>query len=328
MRGFPLSARLAAALLLTLVWLSLVWLSLVWGRDANAQAPSSLAPVHAEVATETSVATTMSATDRMLAAVMINGAGPYPFIVDTAAERSVIARELASELQLAPAGRRRLLSISNTRTADLVTMVGVSFMAGETRTLDAFALDGRNIGASGVLGIDALRGQRVTLDFAAGQMRVGPAPRRVERLAPNEIVVRARSRFGQLVLIDSSAEGVPVDVIVDSGLQASVGNEALRRLLTSRRSQFEKIELMSITGEATRADYTRVDKLRIGGVAISGMPIAFANAHFFTRMRLTRRPALLLGMDTLKMFQRVVVDFPNRRAHFVFPEGYGDAPVP
>jgi predicted aspartyl protease len=318
MRGLPLTVKVAAAALL----------AFVGAQAALAQAPPAGAPVQGEIPVETSVATTMSATDRMLAPVTINGAGPYPFIIDTAAERSVIARQLADELRLAPAGRKRLLSISNTRTADLVTMVGVSFMAGEARTLNAFALDGRNIGASGVLGIDALRGQRVTLDFAAGEMRVGPAPRRVERLAPNEIVVRARSRFGQLVLIDSSAEGVPVDVIVDSGLQASVGNEALRRLLTSRRSQFEKIELMSITGEATRADYTRVDKLRIGGVAINGMPIAFANAHFFTRMRLTRRPALLLGMDTLRMFRRVVVDFPNRRAHFVFPEGYGTAPSP
>ncbi|MGH6950991.1 MAG: aspartyl protease family protein, partial [Vitreimonas sp.] len=172
-----------------------------------------------------------------------------------------------------------------------------------------------------VLGIDALRGQRVLLDFEAGEMRVGPAPRRVQPLGPNDIIVRGRNRFGQLVLIDSSAEGVPVDVIVDSGLQVSVGNEALRRLLTSRRNRFTQIELVSITGETLLADYTRVDNLRIGGVAIAGMPVAFANAHFFRRMRLTRRPALLLGMDALRMFRRVAVDFPNRRAHFVLPEG-------
>ena len=98
--------------------------------------------------------------------------------------------------------------------------------------------------------------------------------------------MRGRSRFGQLVLIDSSAEGVPVDVIVDSGLQVSVGNEALRRLLTSRRNRFTQIELLSITGESFDwRDYTRVDNLRIGGVAIAGMPVAFANAHFFRRMR-------------------------------------------
>jgi hypothetical protein len=114
-------------------------------------------------------------------------------------------------------------------------------------------------------------------------------------------------------------------VIVDSGLQVSVGNEVLRRLLTSRRNRFEQIGLVSVTGETFSADYTTVDNLRIGGVLISGMPVAFANAHFFTRMRLTRRPALMLGMDALQMFRRVTVDFPNRRAHFVLPD---DAPPP
>lgn len=291
---------------------------------ARAQAPP-LEAVAAEEGVETTIGTTMSETDRMLAQVTIGGAGPYPFIVDTAAERTVISRQLANDLGLAPAGRARLLSMTSSREAGMVRVPDISFAPGQSRTLQAFALNGRHVGASGVLGIDALRGQRVVLDFEAGEMRVGPAPRNAERFGPDDIVVRARSRYGQLVLIDSSAEGVDVDVVVDSGLQVSLGNEALRRLLVSRRNRFEQIELLSITGESFSADYTRVDTLRIGGVAITGMPIAFADAYFFTRMRLTRRPALMLGMDTLRMFRRVAVDFPNRRAHFVLPEGAGRA---
>jgi predicted aspartyl protease len=287
---------------------------------ARAQAPLVETVAISETGAETTVQTTISASDRMLAPVTIGGAGPYFFIVDTAAERSVINRELAAELGLAAAGRARLLSMTSSRETSVVRVPDMSFAPGHTRTLDAFALNGQYVGASGVLGIDALRGQRVVLDFEAGQMRLGPAPRRAERLAPNEIVVRGRTRFGQLVLIDSSAEGVPVDVVVDSGLQVSVGNEALRRLLVSRRNQFEQIEIVSITGGAVSADYTRVDNLRIGGVAITGMPVAFANAYFFTRLRLNRRPALMLGMDGLRMFRSVAVDFPNRRAHFLLPE--------
>jgi predicted aspartyl protease len=309
MSGRQLLAALAAAALL----------GMICAGSARAQAPPVEAAIVEEASAEATVATTMSATERMLVAVTIGGAGPYPFIVDTAAESSVISRELARELGLAADGRARMLSMTSTRDFGMVRMPGVSFLEGETRTLRAFALNGENLGASGVLGIDALRGQRVVLDFEAGEMRVGPAPRRVVPIGPDDIIVRGRSRFGQLVLIDSSAEGVPVDVIVDSGLQVSVGNEALRRLLTSRRNRFTQIELLSITGESLMADYTRVDNLRIGGVAITGMPVAFANAHFFRRMRLTRRPALLLGMDALQMFRRVAVDFPNRRAHFVLP---------
>ncbi len=317
MSGARLLAAFAASLLAAALCAGL----------ARAQTPPAEADAAEFVgaAAETTVGTTMSATDRMLAQVTIGGAGPYPFIVDTAAERSVISRELADELGLAPAGRARLLSMTSSRDAAMVHIPDVSFAPGQTRTLQAFALNGRHVGASGVLGIDALRGQRVVLDFEAGEMRVGPAPRNSERFGPNDIVVRARSRYGQLVLIDSTAEGEPVDVVVDSGLQVSLGNEALRRLLVSRRNQFQQIELVSITGEAFSADYTRVDNLRIGGVAILGMPIAFADAYFFRRMQLTRRPALMLGMDALQAFRRVAVDFPNRRAHFVLPEGVARA---
>mgnify|MGYP001168831013 CR=1 FL=1 len=84
--------------------------------------------------------------------------------------------------------------------------------------------------------------------------------------------------------------------------------------------------LASITGETFTADYTRVDNLRIGGVAITGLPVAFAHPFFFTRLGMTRRPALLLGMDALRMFRRVAVDFPNRRAHFLLPDDAGRGP--
>jgi predicted aspartyl protease len=298
---------------------------LLLAGQAHAQTGQVETVAAAEAGAETAVATTMSESDRMLASVMIGGAGPYPFIIDTAAERSVVSRELAQDLGLAPAGRARMLSMTASRDISMVSVPDVSFVQGEARTLQAFALNGRHLGASGILGIDALRGQRVVLDFEAGEMRIGPAPRSRERIPANEIVVRARPRYGQLVLVDSTAEGVEVDVIVDSGLQVSVGNEALRRLLTGRRRQFQQIALLSITGETFNADYARVDNVRIGGVGIVGLPVAFADAYFFTRMRLTRRPALLLGMDALQMFRRVTVDFPNRRAHFVLPEDAASA---
>lgn len=305
----PLWALIAAAALMTL--------GAAASPIAEAPEPEEIAPLPPEAR----ISTTMSATDRMLAAVTIAGAGPYHFIVDTAAERSVISRQIAEELNLRPVGRGRVLSMTNARNIAMVDMPDVSFGLGAPRTMRAFALDGDHVGAAGVLGIDALRGQRVVLDFDAGEMRVGPAPRRAPRPGPNDIIVRGRTRYGQLVLIDSSAEGVPVDVIIDSGLQVSIGNEALRRLLVGRRHSFDRIHILSITGETLEADRTRVDNLRIGGVAIRGMPVAFANAYFFNRLELTRRPALMLGMDALRMFRSVSVDFQNRRAHFVLPDG-------
>jgi predicted aspartyl protease len=300
--------------------LATMLLPFIGKSEASASSQTPAPEPAAELAPETAIPAQISNSDRMVVNVTIGGGGPYPFVIDTAAERSVISLELARELGLQQSGSARILSINSTREVNLFEAPGVSFLPGQARDLRVFALRGEHVGAAGVLGIDALRGQRVVLDFETQQMRVGPAPRRGRSTAADEIVVRGRLRYGQLVLADADVDGEHVDVIVDSGLQVSVGNEPLQRLLTNRRSDFTDITLVSITGDTLNAQYTRVNRLRIGNVAITGLPIAFAQAHFFRRMRMTRRPALLLGMDALQMFRRVAVDFPNRTAHFVMPD--------
>jgi hypothetical protein len=260
-------------------------------------------------------------TARMTVAVMIGAAGPYRFIVDTAAERTVIARELARDLALAPAGSSGLLSMTSRRIVNRVHLRGLSFAQGRPRDLEAFALNGEHIGAAGVLGIDALRNHRVVLDFVGGAMTVTP-PQRIEERERNIIIVQGHRRYGQLILTDSNMEGTEIDVIIDSGLDVSVGNEALRRLVRSRiePDSFRRVSLISITGEPLETECVVVRDFRIGDVRVSNLPVAFADAYVFRRLQLSRRPVLFLGMDALQLFDRVSLDFPNRRATFVMPE--------
>jgi hypothetical protein len=49
------------------------------------------------------------------------------------------------------------------------------------------------------------------------------------------------------------------------------------------------------------------------------MPVAFADVTPFARFGLSHRPALLLGMDALRSFRRVDIDFPNRQVRFLMP---------
>src|SRR5690349_6629466 len=102
MRGIQPWAVMAATLL-----------AVICTRPAPAQTPPVEAAAPDAASAETTVATSMSDTDRMLVPVTIGGAGPYSFIIDTAAERSVIARDLARQLGLAPAGSARLLSMTS-----------------------------------------------------------------------------------------------------------------------------------------------------------------------------------------------------------------------
>lgn len=261
-------------------------------------------------------------TDRMTVPVHIAGQGPFALIIDTAATRTVIARDLADMLQLAPAGHVNVISLTGSTDEAMVTIPDLTFGTGRARDLRALALNGARLGARGILGLDALQGQKVVLDFVAQTLSVSARTRRAaDDIASNEIVVNARRRLGELILADSTIDGERIDVIVDTGTQVSLGNEALRRLLLKdgRKYVMSPITMIGVTGGTLTADYTRADRLRIGQVALIGMPIAFADAYPFRKLRL-RRPALLLGMDALKMFARVTVDFANHRATFILRE--------
>jgi predicted aspartyl protease len=103
---------------------------------------------------------------RLTVQVTINGAGPYPFLVDTGASASVISSELAASLDLP---RRMPVTFHSIAGAELVNTVGVDRISVGRRTrrgLRLSVLPARLIRASGVLGIDWLGDQGLVLDFA------------------------------------------------------------------------------------------------------------------------------------------------------------------
>jgi len=266
---------------------------------------------------------------RMTVPVSIGTSGPYAFIVDTGAERTVIARELAATLQLSSAGSARLHSMTEVSNIPTVAIPMLGVGGKEVRGIRAPALERRNLGAEGMLGVDSLQSQRVSFDFERQLMTVVPSRKLEERWADDAIVVTARNRFGHLVLVDASLDGQKVWVIVDTGAQATIGNLALLRKLQkhSRLRPIAPVQMISVTGGRITADQSMVKHLRLGGVDIYDLPVAFSDVHPFRQLGLMDRPAILLGMDALRLFERVSVDFANRKVKLL-PPGRSDRSAP
>ena len=136
-------------------------------------------------------------------------------------------------------------------------------------------------------------------------------------------IVRAKSKYGQLILVDSSLGERPLRVVLDTGAQYAVGNSAMRRIAARVQAEAasQPVEMLSVVGKSVSADYTRIHRIKLGGVVLLNTPIAFSDAHPFRRFGLEQRPAMLLGMDMLRLFRRVTIDFANRRVCFVPPSG-------
>lgn len=268
----------------------------------------------------------LDATRRMAVEVMLGSEGPFSFLVDTGAERTVIARELATRLGLVEGAKLRLATIGGSAMVPSFRIAALQMSNLHLTAVEAPAFYGRHIGAAGLIGVDMLEERRVLIDFRKETMQVLETRRRAPSLIKDDdaIVVTARNSAGRLILSDARLNGKRIDVIVDTGAQTSVGNMALQRLVADRRANrfpFAPTELTAVTGEDVPALRTAVKRIVISGLDINDLPVSFADSQAFRALGLHERPALLLGMDSLSLFDRVEIDFPNKRVVFDLPDG-------
>jgi predicted aspartyl protease len=262
---------------------------------------------------------------RMTVPVSIAGAGPFDFIVDTGSERTVLSEELARQLGINPTGVAEVHSVSGVGSVNTVAVADLSVSRTSARDLVAPLLKERHLGARGILGIDSLQKHSVLLDFREQTMTVTQSKRRISQSIDSgdgdTIVVTARNRLGRLILADATVNGSTVAVVIDTGAEHSIGNAALKRRVLRRNGDSFVVPttIYSVTGGSVPAEVTLVKTMRLGSLTLTQMPVAFADVAIFRQLGLERRPAMLLGMNTLRAFDRVAVDFANRKVTFVVP---------
>jgi predicted aspartyl protease len=259
--------------------------------------------------------------DRMTVAVSVGGRGPYRFLVDTGSERTVISRQLAQRLQLESGKDAILHSVVGINDVSTVFIPRLQVSNNIISVVDAPALEASNIGADGMLGIDSLRSQRVLFDFKAQTMSITPSKKPLERLDGETIVVRARARHGRLIFSQARIDGQKVTVIIDTGSQVTIGNSALQRSLMKRRiwEVPDAVTIESVTGEKLSAKVANLKQLELGGLRIDDLAVAFTDAHIFKQLDLKNQPALLLGMNAMRAFDRISIDFESKKVRFVLP---------
>ena len=253
---------------------------------------------------------------RMTVEVRINGRGPYNFLVDSGADSSVVGMRLARDLQL-PLGRPvKLNGMTGSAQVDRVLVAELSLGSSTIHDLELPELLDRDLGAEGLIGIDALVEQRLMMDFEKRVIKSENA-RQPAQWVGGEIVVTARRRRGQLILTQVTAARIKVQAVIDTGSEITIGNLALRdKLLRGNRDKFVTIPVTGVTGVTSQLQLARVAELRIGSIILRDVPMAFADVPPFHVFGLMKEPSLLLGTDLLENFRRVSLDFRARKVRF------------
>jgi predicted aspartyl protease len=287
--------------------------------DANPGATKPAAPRDDEPAF--AIPTRIDRIGRIIAPVMVNGRGPYRFLVDTGASNSTIAPALAHELALPVTGTVLLHGV--TGSAEVATVHVERLQSG------AFVLEDQslpligtsiNAGADGVLGIAGLKDERVSVDFKLDRILIERS--RTRSTMPTSLTVAATRLPGGIMVVDAWIDRVKVKAIIDTGAERTLGNLALQRALfrlhrAPRNGQSDERTVYGATDAIESGEQRVAPAITLGGTTtIRDARIVFGDFHVFDVWAMSSKPTLLIGMDVIGTLDRLVIDFRRKELRF------------
>lgn len=290
------------------------------GTDTEA-AVEAVAPNLSDPATDV-LALEVERNQRLTVPVMIGKAGPFDFMIDTGSQATALTHEINEGLALPSIGTATLIGMASQRPVDIVELESLTMGKHEVSGLVSPLLHRQHVGADGIIGLDSLQDFRVLFDFREDTISVENVTDSNSKRG-FEIIVRAKQKLGQLLITDAIVEGVRATVIIDTGAQASLANNALRERIRTKRAA--NVVTTDVNGVSLTGQLSYVRTLTIGGMSLKNIPLTFADAPAFEALGLKDKPVLSLGMQHLRLFDRVAIDFSRKRVLFDVPRDVAKA---
>jgi predicted aspartyl protease len=257
----------------------------------------------------------------MVIPVMIGGRGPFRFVVDTGADRSVIADDVAMQLGLIRGNDVTVQGVVRSYNSRFVAVADLTFGSIQRRNLSMPVLPRSFMEADGYLGLDAVDGSRVTLDFQNRALQIVQSRRSSAYLVanPQVVAIPVRGAMGHLRALNCRLDDVNATCFLDTGAQISCGNTRLLRALLETNPDTQVIgalPITGITGGVIMAKVVRVARIKLHGVIFTDAVVAIADMQVFDVWGLAQTPALLIGMNFLRQFARVSIDYAVKEIRF------------
>ncbi len=263
----------------------------------------------------------MDDTGRLTTAVRIDGRGPYHFMVDTGAERTFIADDIAANLAL-PRGEEVLVQgIIRGQPSILVEIQQLQMGALVSSHLEVPTLPRAMLGVDGYLGLDVLDGRRVIFDFEARTLTIAKPQGFFSAFFTRDEYLRVPTlgNSGRLRSTDCVIDGVRAAAFFDTGAEVSIINVALYEALLRRKTaQILRTTqvLTGVTGGSIEGATTLIDTITLGNLVMTSTPVVVADLPVFAKWGLGVQPALLIGMSSLRRCARVSIDYRRREVRF------------
>ena len=261
---------------------------------------------------------------RIWAPVLINGQGPFRLVLDTGASHSALTAQVATMLGI-PLDEGRKVMLRGATGSVEVPMVPV-----ETLEVGELLMEPRRLpivpdalgGAEGVLGTDGLDNKRIHIDFRRDSITIMRS--RNEKARDGYVTIPFKFMRGRLLVVEAYLGGVPVKAVIDTGGQATLGNEALRLALAERRRRQQELTPDNVTGatlDVQVGNRTPTPSIAMGEVLVRNAAMTFADFAIFQHWKLTEEPAMLVGMDVLGLLDTLIIDYRRRELQIKLRRG-------
>jgi len=248
----------------------------------------------------------------VMTSVMVNGKGPFRFVIDTGASRSTLSPHLAKSLGLTTPGRNVILN-GVTGAAEVATVAVDSLEIGELKFENQHlpviftSIMGN---ADGILGVAGFGDQRIDVDFKKDRVSVVQSNGR----RPHYSLVTTRverNKFGLMVFDLRIGRRVKAKAVLDTGAERTLGNLALQNAINKGKKHREPVSAVvhGATPDIADGDVQEVKLATIGDMTLTNLEVIFADFHVFKLWGLDQEPAMLIGMDMIGVLERLVIDY-------------------
>jgi hypothetical protein len=253
---------------------------------------------------------------RIWAPVTINGQGPFRLVLDTGASHSALTARVAETLGISLDSGRTALLRGATGSVRVPVVPVESLEYGDLLMLprrlpiipDALG------GAEGVLGTDGLANKRIHIDFRHDSITIMRS--RNQPTAPGYETIPVKFAHGRIMVVDAWMGGVRIKAIIDTGGQATLGNEALRAALAERRHRQDQAavpdQVTGATLDIQTGNRLATPALMMGDVRVINPAMTFADFEIFQHWKMTDEPAMLIGMDVLGLLDTLIIDYRRK----------------
>jgi len=265
--------------------------------------------------------------------VMVDGKGPFDFIIDTGATETLIFENLATSqnYRLSDKPRKKILGMSATAEFPTYEIGDISFGAAKIQNANCVVLqdwlvDDRS--PHGVLGLDILGAYRVVFDANRQEVLLYESGAPLTPLESSwSSAPIAQDDFGldagNLFTVVGSVDRTRVRFIIDLGAAGTVINRIAAGRMVQNRNEFSLSvaprlstaplgQVTDALDEKIEAQTVLVHRFRVGDVSWAKKVFIAHNAHIFEELGVSDEPFGLFGADLLRD-RSFALDFPAGR---------------